>query len=381
MGRRMTERSRVEGPVRVLSRVPRHDAELGGLDLFARLDEGTRGRLTDPARVGPVIDRFRAGVTTSLANPARVHGWHLQLMFAEIVRGLGRCRFLKEDDQGTMWADPRDELRQADYRIVLLDGQNLLIEVKNHAPNDPRTPFTVRLRDLEGFKRYAELAGGRPLYAVFWVRWGSWTLVDPSWFEPSGTRARLSFESAMMGNEFALLGDVTLATVPPIELVIDVDQVGRRRQLKDRSGYRATIQAREITLFAGGHRLDRPDERRLAFYLALNGKWPEREQHEEVGGRLRRLRFVHEPEEWPREQGFAFLGPYSEILSRAYWLRTTEDGEITRLRAALDPSSEGLIVPEGYRSDALPLWRFVLQPQAPQLAEIAALDADPESGT
>lgn len=262
-----------------------------------------------------------------------------------------------------MWADPAEGLRQADYRIVLLDGTTLLVEVKNHAPTDPRKPFSVRVRDLEGLQHYAALAGGRPMYAIYWVPLGMWALVDPDRFEQSGVRAVLSLSAAMTGNELALLGDVTLATVPPLELVIDVDQVGRRRQLKDRAGYRATFRTNELTFFAGGRRVERADERRLAFYLTLNGTWPEREAHEEVDGRLRRLRFVHEPEEWSREQGFAFLGPYSQILARSYWLRTSEDGEITKLRTMLDPTSAGLIVPEDYKSDALRLWRFVLQPQ------------------
>lgn len=65
--------------------LPRHHAELGGLDLFARLDESATGALGDEAHLDTVIARFRDGVRVSLRNPARVYGWHTQMMFGQVV--------------------------------------------------------------------------------------------------------------------------------------------------------------------------------------------------------------------------------------------------------------------------------------------------------
>jgi hypothetical protein len=112
--------------------LPRRAAELGGPDLFARLDDSATGAWGDEARLDAVIARFHEGVQISLQNPARVYGWHTQVMFGQVVRALGAVVLLTEEDQGTTWARSSDRIQPGDYRAVLADGRNLSIEVKNH---------------------------------------------------------------------------------------------------------------------------------------------------------------------------------------------------------------------------------------------------------
>ena len=344
-----------------LRQIPRLDAELGALDLFTRLDEGT-GSLSDPARIAAVIDRLRDGVQRSLDIPSRVYGWHVQSMFAEIVLALGKARLLKEDDQGATWVEPAADVRPADYRIVLRDGQTLLVEVKNCGESNPLRWFGMPLRNLDGLQRYADLVGGRPVVAIFWAAPGIWTLVGLERFERTATRARIRLPEAMHGNEMAILGDRMVGTVPPLEFRIDFEEVGPRAASEDRESYQVTLKVTGVRLSAGGRPLTKKAERRLLFYLVMNGPWPEREHYEEDEGKARHVRFVFEPEEWSRQQGFALLGWYSELFTRAYWQRTSNDGEVSSLRARLDPQAEGFVIPPGYKSDALPLWRFRLEP-------------------
>ena len=95
-----TKRQKQDGPNREpLVALPRHAAELGGLDHFARQDESASGALGDEARLDAVIARFREGVRTSLANHARVFGWHTQVMFGQVVRALGSVVLLTEEDR------------------------------------------------------------------------------------------------------------------------------------------------------------------------------------------------------------------------------------------------------------------------------------------
>lgn len=349
-------------PVERLSQLPRHDAELGGLDLFSRLDEaGSPGGLADEARVDAVVARFRNGVLTSLANPARVHGWHTQLMFAEVVRGLGKAVFLAEGDQGATWARPSENLRPGDYRVVLADGRNLSIEVKNHSRQT--APFRMRTDDLNGFIQHANLTGSEARVGIYWTRPGLWLLVDPKHFTACGAKQEISMPTAMAESEMADLGDEMIGAVPPFEFAFEFKEVPPFTEFDAQGKRVATAQLTGTTISAGGKVLRSKADQRLAFYLFWNGSWPETEHSDFDAGRLKRVRFRYEPEEWPREQGFAFVGFRSELIARSFWLRTSEEGEVVRLRAELDPTAEGLELPDDLRSSALGLRVMRLRPR------------------
>lgn len=346
-----------------LQPLPRRHAELGSLDLFAHLDEGAaQGHLADPARVDAVAAHFRDGVVASLQNSARLFGWHTQVMFGQVVRGLGKAVLVSEQDQGTTWARPTDVVRPGDYRVVLPDGRNLSIEVKNHASKGLDKPFRLRRADLQGLVRHAELTRSEPRVAIYWTGPGLWLLVDPARFTTRDSKAEITMTTAMGENEMAVLGDEMIGTVPPLELVIDVVETGLTKQADDNGRREATIQIRRITIEAGDQALRTRAARRLAFYLIWNGKWRETEHDDFEAGRLQRIRFRYEPEDWPREQGFAFLGWRSELIARSFWLRTSDEGLITKLRAEIDPTGEGLVLPADVGSSELRLWRMRLHP-------------------
>ena len=342
--------------------LPRHAAELGSLDLFARLDDSATGSLGDEARLDAVIARFREGVRISLQNPARVYGWHTQVMFGQVVRALGAVVLLTEEDQGTTWARTSDRIHPGDYRAVLADGRNLSIEVKNHRVQGVDRPFKMPKANLAGLVKYAALTGSKPRVAIYWSVPGLWLLVDPAHFTVHGDKATLDMRVAMAESEMADLGDRMIGTVPPLEVDLTVHEVGDRRPTRSGTA-ETTLQIDGISLSAGGRELKGAAERRLAFYLMWNGKWPESEQDDSEAGRLTHHRFRFEPEEWPHKQGFAFVGFYSELFARSFWLQTSHEGVVTKLTADLDPRRQGFVIPDDYHSDELPLWRMQLQPR------------------
>jgi hypothetical protein len=345
-----------------LAALPRHDAELGGLDLYSRLDEGNAsGSLADKSRVEAVIDRFRAGVVTSLDNPARVYGWHTQAMFAEVVRGLRRAVLLTESDQGATWGRLSDNLRPGDFRIVLEDGRNLSVEVKNHV--GLTAPFRMRAAELEGFTTHAKLTGSEPRLAIYWTRAGLWLLVRPEHFTARGDKVELSMAVAMAESEMADLGDDLIGAVPPFEFTFEFEELPPFSEF-DANGTRlATAVVKDISISAGGQRLRSRGDQRLAFYLFWNGRWPETHHDDFESGRLRRVRFRYEPERWEPKQGFAFVGFRSQLIARSYWLRTSEDGAITKLRADLDPESEGMSFPDDLAASKLGLRVMEVRPR------------------
>lgn len=343
--------------------LPRHAAELGGLDLFARLDSSATGALGDEARLDAVIARFREGVRTSLQNPARVYGWHTQVMFGQVVRALGAVVLLTEEDQGTTWARPSDQIHPGDYHAVLADGRNLSIEVKNHPVQGVDRPFKMPKANLDGLVRYATLTGSAPRVAIYWSGPGLWFLVDPAHFAIRGSKATIDMRVAMAESEMADLGDMMIGTVPPLEFALKVHEVGDRRPTGEDTA-EVTIQIDGTSISAGGRELTGAAERRLAFYLMWNGKWPETEHGEWDDGHLTQQRFRYQPEEWPLKQGFAIVGFYSELLARSFWLQTSDEGVVTKLTADLDPHGQGFVIPDDYHSDELPLWRMRLQPRS-----------------
>ena len=343
--------------------LPRHTAELGGLDLFARLDDAATGALTDEARLNAVIDRFREGVRASLHNQARVHGWHTQIMFGQVVRALGGVVLLTEEDQGLTWARASDQVTPSDYRAVLEDGTNLSIEVKNHQIAGLGPPFRMPKANLAGLVRYAALTNSQPRVAIFWTGPGLWTLVNPEHFVTRGSKATIDMVDAMAENEMASLGDLMIGTIPPLEYILKLHEFGTRRPT-GKGTSEATIQIDGVSMSAGGRELKGAAERRLAFYLMWNGTWPETELDDSENGFLTHHRCRYEPEDWPRKQGFAMLGFYSELFARSFWLRTSEEGVVTRLAAELDPRHQGFVIPDDYHSNELPLWRMRQQPRS-----------------
>jgi hypothetical protein len=188
-------------------------------------------------------------------------------------------------------------------------------------------------------------------------------LVDPDHFRAREDKHEISMNTAMAESEMAVLGDDMIGAIPPFEFSFEFEEVPPLTEF-DAAGERvATAQLKGMTIAAGGKPLRSRADQRLAFYLFWNGRWPETEHSDFEEGRLKRVRFRYEPEEWPREQGFAIVGFRSALIARSFWLRTSEEGEVTRLRADLDPASEGLVLPEDLSSSALGLRVMRVQPR------------------
>jgi hypothetical protein len=312
------------------------------------------------------VDAFfadlREGLETSLANPARIHGWHVQGMFGEVLRALGHCALIKEEDQGSAWSSGGVVL--PDYRIVLPEGENLVIEVKNHHAPIQR-PFRMAYSRLEALQRYAGLVKARPMFAVFFSRMGHWTLVDPSRFTKVGNRAVLEFAEALIENEMALVGDLTIGTRPPLVLSLRIDQETSEFARNEDGTRSGVVTIRGVEVRSGEEMLVDPDDQALAMYLMMFGRWEERMDSIFNGDRLVSVDFFHEPVEWDERQCFAFVGSLSEFYSREFFLQTMPDGTIQRLAAELDSGESGFRLAQRHPSGRLPLWRFKLQPRTP----------------
>ena len=185
-----------------------------------------------------------------------------------------------------------------------------------------------------------------------------WTLVSPSILKMQGAKYILPFVEANKYNEMSLLGDLSVATTPPLVLRLVADTLKPRRIESDGTvGF--TIAGLEF--YCNNKQITDSFEKSLAFYFMLYGRWSVSEGEAEiVDEQLVAVRYTAEPEETDPEQGFDFLGSMSEMISKNFNRLTAPDGSIERLSPKSENIFLGLMIPNDYKSEILPLWRFIL---------------------
>src|SRR6266496_1344449 len=142
----------------------------------------------------------------------------------------------------------------------------------------------------------------------------------------------------------AELGDAMIGAVPPLELRFCPP---KPMQIPADGHVEFTIAKAEI--WAGGRRVHDKIEQQLAWYFMLHGGW------EDTGtvpliqrGRFTGVSIRVQPNEWPRDQGFAMLDDLSGMISRSFRYRTIRGEKISALSPSDSPDSLGARIPDGY---------------------------------
>ena len=345
-----------------LFRVPRDAGGIGLLELFADLDVGLPGTApTDPERIKAVLERIEAGFHATLAQPHALHGMRAQRMFARMVEAFGTAALSKTEDAAAV---ARAAIRPPDQRVVLPDGETLLIEVKNHHPSNPMKPWSARKDDHDRFLSYCAVAGGTPYYAIYWSVWNVWTLLPATLAKADGRKVRITMETAAMANRLADLGDLMIGTRPPLSVSFraDPDSPNEMRRVSEtRSDARFTIGGVEFK--AGGRLVTDPKEQGLCFFFMMYGnQWDEADEVEHADGRVAGVTFLYEPVEWNERQGFAFIAPLSSMYSTWYLANSGSSGGVIDAAADQTPGWLGRLIPDDYAGSALRLWRLHISP-------------------
>jgi hypothetical protein len=175
--------------------------------------------LSDPATATEgFVERIRESVHGSHSNEALLHGLRTESMFEALVVSLGAVELIKQEDSGEIYSSD-ERLKAPDFRLVLSDESQMLVEVKNfYQKNDARRVFELEEDYLEALLRYSKLMGCDLLLAVDWAKWNIWTLVRPEIFKSSGKRRTLDMFDALKANRMASLGDYSIGTKFPLSL-------------------------------------------------------------------------------------------------------------------------------------------------------------------
>lgn len=325
--------------------------------------------LNDPS----LVERFVADATPkleeALADPALIHGSRTERLFEATVLSLGHFRLLTAEDVGRVHA--ADTCRAPDFRVVLDDGEQWLVEVKNvrgRGPFKQKTQMSAAY--LASLQTYAEMVGAPLKLAIFWSLWNIWTVISPDRFRRPNGGLRVTMKDAVMANESGRLGEVIIMTKAPLRLVLGAS-TDMPRSLSAEG--LANFIIGSAKLYSGDVELTDPRDRKLAEVLLLYGEWSiEGPLAIIVGGEFEGVEFVATPEE-PSDQGWEGMGWASRIFSRYYAAQTIDGDQVIQLHGEAVPEWFAPLSDWDFKNSKLPL--LLGRVQAPD--DQARSDPDP----
>ena len=328
-------------------------------DLFAEFARKHQISLREPKATSAFANYVGAAVDRARSDPVLLYGQRTQAMFEAMLVCLGGFSLLKVEDLGRV--HPEDRFKVPDFRVVLADGKQWLIEVKNVHVKDPykHKGRLMKRAYLEKLANYATATGGQLKLAVFWSKWGIWTLVAPERLVDVDGNLKLDMQDAMYMNELSRLGDLMVGTRPPLRLRMTTDPA-RTSRVAPNGKVEATIARAQI--YCGENEILDPVEEQIAWLLMRYGEW--KQSHPELlreGNQLRTIELRWEPEEQVNE-GFEIIGILSRIFARYYEEQTVEDREVVQTLAPSRPKWFEPFIRSDYKGKALPLWRFIQEP-------------------
>ncbi|WP_137123407.1 hypothetical protein [Segeticoccus rhizosphaerae] len=355
-----------------MKKLARRPGQIETLNFHAAVDvpvPGEQRLVSDPARVATTVAQFEAGLRDSLDTPSRVRGWLSDQLFGLIAADLDGCKLVKQEDSGTLFYE--DEVKVPDWRLTLLSGASILVEVKAANDDYPRIA-KLRLSEVARLRRYAKL-NDCPLYvAIHWAAMGMWTLVPIDDFARVGDHIEIGLETAFKRNHMcSLLDDRALGLVPPLEFRMTMEEALHEASAEesnlgagdDKEGRQMSLVVANVRLFAGGKEMLDEREKALVWFLVQHARWPCEEALREAGDGMWEMVFTMAPDEVLEEQGFSIIGWLSELYTRMFYsgITSLEEGT-TGLSIDLEPGTLPRLVPTDLKSDRLPLWHLHINP-------------------
>jgi hypothetical protein len=337
------------------------------IDLFRMLAQQEGYTFSDPESTEKFINQIREEFAKAKSSPIVLHGFRIQAMFEYVATSLGKCAIVKAEDAGGLHtSDPN--IKIPDLRLLLTDGQEFFVEVKNFYQSSPFEVYKIKKDYKEKLQRYAALFKKDVKLAVYWTRWNQWTLISFDTIKCNGKKCSLSFEEAMKHNEMAMLGDFILATLYPLKFRVFTDPA-HPRTVKENG--EAIFRIGRLELYCGENRIDVPREQSIALFLMLYGEWGSSGGEAHIENKeLIYFDFVSQPAQtndkrtMNDEQIFETIGNMSGMVSRRFNTMTANKGEVERLSPQTDISDLGIQIPTDYQGEVLHLWRFILQQSA-----------------
>lgn len=305
------------------------------------------------------LDSIKTRMAEALQNDALLHGQRAQNMFEALVVSLGKYKLFKLEDTGRV--HPESSFTAPDFRLVLKDGRQWLIEAKNVRASDPfRQRLKLRKADVAKLVAYAEAVGCPLKFALYWSLWRMWTLVDASDLVPDGDKLTIEMLEAAPLSELGDLGDRTVGTTPPLVFRVIADPDKERSIAPDGE---VSFTIAEAKLLCADREITDPVEQSIAWIFMQYGEWECSEPTAILSGDvLEAVELVWTPRERSNpDERFEIIGRLSTMFAAYYAEQTIVEDALVQTEADLVPDWFKPFIDASHKSDALPLWRFALQ--------------------
>lgn len=342
-----------------MKRIKRNPEKFEVIDLFTALGREHGYKLSVEADVSDFIERIGSSLKASQDNPNLLHGKRVESLFAHVAGALGHCRLIKQEDSGEAFTTQQD-IQAPDYKVILNDGSQYFIEVKNcHLPNI-ESDYPFKKDYLKKVQDYAELHDTPLLFAIYFSRQNQWVLLRKESLIEQESHYVTNFINAVMKNEMSLLGDRTICTEPDLSIALLAE---RSKEAKINKNGEASFIIGDVKIYSSNREVTDGLEKAIAFYLMRFGTW--NNNHTEGifdEGKFLGVRFTYSPDCPPEEQVFSMIGELSTMVSTSYGEQTVYEKSVIALDTNLEPSVFAVEIPDEYEGKNLPLWQFIIQP-------------------
>jgi len=344
----------------LVTKLARNPEKFDTFELYTKLCAQNSLDISDVKSVDQVIDTLKTALKDNHKNLNLIFGKRVEAMFSIVAASLGKCCLIKQEDGGEVYCN--ENISIPDFRIVLKNKSSFLVEVKNYHREPFNNTYSFTEKYFNSVIRYSELVGCPLKFAIYYSKMNWWLLLSPDAFKKKGNRYAVEFTDALKQNEMLTLGDQWLSTTPPIDLYL-VSDPAKPALLNNATGETNFI-IKKVLCYCAGKLVSGEKEKELINIFALYSSWVETSVEPVlVGERLIGIRYRFEPggDEYS-ENGFDHLGQISAMISNMYKMITeSSNGEVIAVDTTREAKSFSILIPEDYKSEELPLWRFNLQ--------------------
>ncbi|OHX14880.1 hypothetical protein BI347_03675 [Chromobacterium sphagni] len=303
---------------------------------------------------------LKQSLKESFNNPTLIYGKRVESLFKYVICGLGNCTLVKNEDTGDMFF--KDEnLAIPDYNVILKDGSNFYVEVKNSNLKNPKSQYSIRKEDFNKLENYAKLFNRDLKLAIYFPAIKQWSLISKESMIEQKNKYMITMVEAIAKSEFIIFNDRMIGTIPRLALELIADE--NRPAFINKSG-EARIIISDIKIYCADKEITEKNEKNIAFYLMRFGRLEVGEPIITMKGeRIKSIKyeFSSDQENW-EEQGFAIIGNLSSMISDAYTKFTSDEGTITSIDKNINPELLSLEIPLNYKGKQLPLWQISISP-------------------
>jgi hypothetical protein len=317
---------------------------------YARFAYNHNLAINDSRTLEKFLTEIAPRLSAAIADQNLVYGLRTEHMFEAMIRSFAQFRVFKHEDNGVVYGD--GSFRVPDFRIVLKDGRQWLIEVKNaHFAKIEKQIATMSADYVASLRRYADAVGAPLMLAHYWSKINMWTVVSADRFLTQNGGIKIDFLEAMRFSHMGELGDISISLPGPLIFK------GYRQGNEDAemSGYTWSV-------WRGNTQLTDPRDIRLANILMRNGSWPiDIPVDKNLPDGTHEIEFhAAVPEE--SDNGFDNIGFASMIFGNFYRNSTRESGEVTNLLAEPKPEWFEPLRDWDFKSSNLQLRLFKITP-------------------